>query len=580
MRNTASFLGLLLLMAGIAAAQPVITGGPVNAASYALAGLPNASIAQGSMFVLFGRRMGPPALNIVSAFPLPTNLSGTTVRVTVGGTTVNAIMIYTSDFQVAAILPSSTPAGNGTLTVTFNNQTSAAVPIRVVPSSVGIFTRNSAGSGPGIAQNFNSATDLPVNSLVEAAQPGQVLVLWGTGLGPTPAGANEAGGPLPGDLGGTVDVFVGNKPASILYRGRSGCCAGVDQISFAVPPGVEGCYVSVAVRAGGVVSNFATIAVASSGKICSDPNGFSVADLQKLQSGGPGLTIADTTLNRLHVKFSLPGMGTVEGNLDFGEGRFQRYFSSLDVLASTRGSVGDLGLPSVGSCVVYPFGFKDFFSSIVPGTYDAVNRQGLDAGAALNVTGPRGAQQLPREDNGFGGQTDYRYRAKGQIIGGGLPPITPSMPDYLEPGAYTVDNGPGGANVGAFRATLAIPSNPPVWTNQDALSNISRSQDLTVTWSGGAAGGLVAVFGSSGDPKTGAGAGFQCAARADAGSLTVPAWVLSALPASGIDPSVGVAVGILSLGTTLPQPSRFQAPGIDVGFFNWAALQTKNVNYQ
>jgi hypothetical protein len=82
------------------------------------------------------------------------------------------------------------------------------------------------------------------------------------------------------------------------------------------------------------------------------------------------------------------------------------------------------------------------------------------------------------------------------------------------------------------------------------------------------------------DPKIGAGVSFGCLAPADAGTFTVPAWVLSALPASGIEPSVGVAVGGLSLATTLPQASRFQATGIDLGFFNWGALQTKNVNFQ
>ena len=329
-----------------------------------------------------------------------------------------------------------------------------------------------------------------------------------------------------------------------------------------------------------MISNSATISVTSSGKICSDPGGFSVADLQKVQSGGAGLTIADTALNRLHVKLSIPAVGTLEGNLDLASGRFRRYFSSLDVLASTRGSFGDIGLPSLGSCVVYPFSFQDFFSSIAPGGNDPVNKLGLNAGPTLNLNGPRGAQQLPRQDDGTPGQPDYRYRVRGDVIGGGLPPITPSLPDYLEPGSYTVDNGSGSGQVGAFRATLTIPNNPPVWTNQEALNNISRSQDLTLTWSGGAAGGLVAVLGSSADPKTGAGASFECVARGDAGSVTVPAWVLSALPASGIDPTVGVAVGLLSLGGTLPQPTRFQATGIDVGLFSWAAVQTKNVTFQ
>src|SRR6202030_874864 len=110
---------------------------------------------------------------------------------------------------------------------------------------------------------------------------------------------------------------------------------------------------------------------------------------------------------------------------------------------------------------------------------------------------------------------------------------------------------------------------------------IPRSQDLTVTWSGGVGGGFMAIIGDSADPATSAAAQFACIAPADAGSFTVPSWVLSALPASGNDPATGgTPVGFLIVATTLSQPARFQATGVDVGFFNWAALQVKNVNYQ
>jgi len=120
-----------------------------------------------------------------------------------------------------------------------------------------------------------------------------------------------------------------------------------------------------------------------------------------------------------------------------------------------------------------------------------------------------------------------------------------------------------------------------VWTNQDALNSIPRSQDLTLTWSGGVAGSFVGIYGSSADPATSAGAQFACIAPADAGSFTVPSWVLSALPTSGADPATGgTPVGFLIVANTLPQPARFQATGVDVGFFNWVALQVKNVTYQ
>ena len=188
------------------------------------------------MFILFGTNMGPGQQANAFTFPLPAALAGTSIRATVGATSVSAIMLYSIFQQVAAILPSSTPVGAGTLTLTFNGRGSNTVPIRVVANTVGIFTRNQAGSGPGVLFNFNSQANQPVNSLVVAAHPGQVLTLWGTGLGAV--SGNEAGGPLPGNLSLPVDVYVGNKLVTPTYKGRSGCCVGIDQVVFAVPDGV------------------------------------------------------------------------------------------------------------------------------------------------------------------------------------------------------------------------------------------------------------------------------------------------------------------------------------------------------
>jgi hypothetical protein len=211
---------------------------------------------------------------------------------------------------------------------------------------------------------------------------------------------------------------------------------------------------------------------------------------------------------------------------------------------------------------------------------DPVAIQRLDAGAALNLAGPLGAKQFPR--TGTGG---FSYDAGGDgLLGGGipgLPGLPAATPDYLAPGNYTLNNGSGGAVVGGFATSLTIPGNPPVWNNQDALSNIPRSQDMTVTWSGGVVGAYISILGSSANPANGAGAEFICTERAEAGTFTVPSWVLSAMPASGVDPSVGgTAVGFLTLQSTLAQPVRFQATGTDVGFFNWTLWQAKNVKYQ
>src|SRR5579859_3627345 len=168
-------------------AQPAIgTGGVLNIASNAFPGLPNSAIAQGSIFVVYGTGLGPPppagALATYAPFPLPKALpapSGTSIRITVGNTSVDALMVYTRPDQIAAILPSQTPVGTGQITVSYAGATSAAAPIQVVANSFGIFTANQKGSGPASVQNYISSTSFPPNTLTTPAKPGQTLILYG-----------------------------------------------------------------------------------------------------------------------------------------------------------------------------------------------------------------------------------------------------------------------------------------------------------------------------------------------------------------------------------------------------------------
>src|SRR5438046_10463721 len=88
------------LCSSIAFAAPVIdTGGVVSAASYLPAGFPNSGIAQGSLFLVFGTGLGPATLVQASKYPLGTELpspGGASIKVTVAGAHVDAIMVYTS----------------------------------------------------------------------------------------------------------------------------------------------------------------------------------------------------------------------------------------------------------------------------------------------------------------------------------------------------------------------------------------------------------------------------------------------------------------------------------------------------
>jgi uncharacterized protein (TIGR03437 family) len=536
------------LLASAANAQ-VRVDSVVNAASYAQPGMPNEGVAQGSFASAFGAGLGRLKTSDEITLPLQTDWGGLTVRVTVGGTTVNAWPVYSNGSQVNFIVPSNTPVGNGTVTVTYNGQSGSA-PVRIVARNFGVFSVNSAGSGPGIFTDANNRANLLNNS----ARPGQVLNLWGTGIGPV--SGNESAGPLPGNLPNVpVEVWVGDRQASVSYKGRSGCCIGVDQIQVTIPEGVTGCYVPVMVMVDEVVSNFTTISIAPNGGTCSDPTGLT-PDLISAVTGGRDISIGTVLLSRSSIKISAGGFD-LSSNTDTGSGTFFRYnFQKL------IGSSTGIGVQPFGSCSVFTFqGTASIPTDITAPTP-------LDAGAALQLTGPRGTKQLTKQSTG----------AYSATLGGGttgLPGGGGSQdPPYLEPGSYTV-TGPGGADVGNFTATLALGS-PLNWTNMAATTTVTRSSGLTVNWTGGE--GYVVITGvSSLATARGGGAGFVCYQRASAGTFTVPPHVLMALPATPAGSQLGG--GALIVGNS-SNPVQFIARGLDQGTFAAATTFLNTVTYR
>ena len=230
-------------------AAPSITG-VYNAGSWLPPSLPNSGISQGGYFAVIGSGLGPTTLVKAPSYPLQTiqGLAGTVVTVTVNGVTETCIMFYTSSGAVSAILPSATPLGSGTLTVTYQNG-SASAPIQVVAASFGIFTLNSGGTGPA------SVTDLQYNpiTMVNVAHPGDTIVLWGTGLGAVSGDETEPPTVFPNFPG--VQVLIENQLVSPIYAGRSNY-PGLDEVAFAIPTGISGgCKTSIGVLVNGVMGN-------------------------------------------------------------------------------------------------------------------------------------------------------------------------------------------------------------------------------------------------------------------------------------------------------------------------------------
>src|SRR5690349_9607182 len=519
-RNMALTVVLSAVFAAVATAQPTIgTGGVLNAASNALPGLPNSAIAQGSIFLVYGTGLGPPppagAPVTYAPFPLPESLpgpDGTAIHVTVGNTAVDALMIYTSPTQIAAILPSQTPVTPtqtpGQITVSYAGATSAPAPIQVVASSFGIFTLNQGGSGPAAVQNYISASSYTVNTLTSPAKPGQTLILYGTGLGPVTF--DESRPALAGNVGANdFALNVAGIPALVSYHGRSSCCAGLDQINFKVPAGVDGCYVPVWVQVGGVVSNFTTISISSDGQACTDPTGFGSSDLQKLAQGGKlkagVITLAHTTTLTAPTTTGVGGVRmavTQSPNAATEEDSAVALFFGYDAGIIT--SQGLNRMPSPGSCMV-------FTAKGNAPSADPFHATPLYAGVTVNLKGGPVNQPL---------QLAPLLQAPGIYI-----PGVALLPGFVGNGRYTAVNGFGGKDVKGFAADATF-VDPVLWNNQSGLTTVSRSQPLLITWIPGSPGDLVEITGTAPAFTTNLQplslASFTCLAHSEDGQFTVP----------------------------------------------------------
>jgi uncharacterized protein (TIGR03437 family) len=493
-------------VANAAVGPPVFIFQVQNNYSFLLPGAPNYGIAPGSLFAIQGQNLNgnsQPVLQSSATPGLPTTLNQTSLSVTVNDVTTTPALYYASSTSLAAVLPSNTPVGAGTITVTYNGQVSSPAPIQVVPSAVGLDTLYGTGAGAGVVTdpNFN------VLGLTNSAMPGEAVTLWGSGVGADTSNDDRTFPQNQNNLTNIpMQIYIGGISANILYHGRSQY-PGLDQIDVVVPANVSpGCFVSVVAQTGSIVSNTVTLPVSPKGGACSDPAlGLSGTQLQSLANKGV------TPVNSLAVTVSQ--YNTIGKVLD----------QALVLAASTTSAEFGSGgyYASEGSCSVFQ-----------PGTEIFPLQSPLDAGT-IQLTGPAGDLNLQA-------QGDVFYLAQlplGSVTG--------------SPGTYTF-TAAGGKDVGAFTVALNVPA-PFSLTNTSALASVTRSQGATVTWTGGFANGDVMVKGVA--ASSNGNIHFYCDAPSSAGQLTIPASILLALPAG--DGNLQI------MNATAPQ--TVSASGVDLG---------------
>jgi hypothetical protein len=363
------------------------------------------------------------------------------------------------------------------------------------------------------------ATDASSYALItytNSARPGENIVLWGSGLGADTADSDVSYTSTPHAVNGPITVYVGGIAVTPTYAGSSGY-PGLNQINLTVPSGVAtGCGVSVVVETGSGatvnVSNSMLLPIGSG--VCSDPLlGYNGTQIQNqvltgtFNSGSLGLTQGTSSQNGVTTQIY---------------GSFQSY-QNFSVSGVSNSPV------SLGSCYVTVGGGNISSSG---------SSTGLDAGT-ITVNGPAGSMTLT--ENTYPMQTGVSGSYGGQIANSFLPATG---------GTYTW-TGSGGKDVGPFTTTASI-GNLVSWTNMSSISSVTRASGQLVTWSGGSSSSFVYVGGTSASTSGSASATFVCYAPASAGQLTVPSYVLLALP-SGTG-----SLGVSNSGT----PGTFTASGL------------------
>ncbi len=527
---------LALSASALFAQQPILYHrGTVNAASLAPFGLPNAAIARGSVFSISGENLGPAQSQVTFSFPLSATFSGVSVSVTQAGAVAQAFPFFISASEVYAVMPSTVTAGLATLRLTYQSRRSNAITIQIADSAPGIFAVSGGGYGPGVIQNILAPDNQPTNSLATPAAPGQVIAIWGTGLGPVSFPDNVA--PTAGNVAAPVTVTIGGRPAATSYSGRSQCCSGVDQIVATIPDDAPlGCWVPVLVNAGGVVSNTATMAIATAGATSCDDPGNPLSRLART----PG-TQAFIHLERVDSIENVNTATAVHKTLDKVYSRFY----------TRPGSPFNfdpyLSYPPPGSCLVHQTSGDSYFGKNLRGA--------LPAGAS-RIPQPKqvyanGAQSLTVSPSGS---------SFSSTLGGTIDTNATAMNLMGANASFTID--PAGPN----QAVIGLnPEPPPAWTRPNGILAVPRNAPLDLAFTPGDSSAPTAILLYSYAAVTNSTVEVQCLAPPGATTFTIAADTLANLPPTYqlMDGSyANLFIGTLGVNTAAPFSNGLAANGI------------------
>jgi uncharacterized protein (TIGR03437 family) len=425
--------------------------------------------------------IGPPpaATPVTATLSIRPVGSSTAIPVTVTNAVAGAITF---------VVPAGVPLGGAELLYQIAGQPTQWTTVNVVQSSFAFFTIGPGG--PAIAQTIASNGSLTNVGLTTPAQPGQTLVLTGSGLG----------------YGSAVSATIGGVAAQVIYAGAGPTQAGYDEILLQIPSAIpDGCYVPVTVTYNQTTVT-TTVSKTSDGSPCKHPWQLSVSDMKTLDHGG-FLTDGVISLStQLSVVTSAAGSRNESATMNLGQ------INAAGVAGYFAPAPSGLGCTAPNLVAVPSFAYAEIV--------------GLPPNTAVPGIGASVTLQTPTTAITLTSVTDTNFYSQA------LPPPTDgplsNLPTPIVAGGKWTFQSSGGTDLPASSFGFTLPA--PIQLAGGAPIFVSRSQDQTITWNGSAfdAGASVNLF------LSGSTATVTCTAPANAGTVTIPASLLSSYAANTI----------------------------------------------
>jgi hypothetical protein len=319
--------------------------------------------------------------------------------------------------------------------------------------------------------------------------PGQIEAFTGSGLG----------------YGTQVTATLGGVSAPVIYAGRS-LVAGADQIQIQIPAGVSGCLVPLNLNIGAKTVYGPTVSISPDGSPCRQPFQLPSGDLATLDNGGSVLAAQLRLTSDLSVPATTAASRTEGISLEFTSAD-RTYLAGLsDATAPGCRIVTSVAYIAIG----------DFALGILS-TRNSSKRPELAAGVGITLRNGATSMVLTSDSPNFY-YVNLIQPPEGTLA---LPPTS-----FFPGGPWTLSFA-GSADIPPSSFKFQLPS--PILLNGSSPLTLRRDRDQTITWNGAAV-----------DPSStlnltlkSAASAISCVAPASAGSLTVPADLLSSFsPAS------------------------------------------------